>query len=86
MDFDTACQAARASPPVNDQDKLKLYALFKQAVSGDAPVSAPSWFSGPTAVAKWTAWNQVRGLNATDSKNRYITHVQKLNKRMTDRQ
>ena len=50
--------ARKAAIPM--QKRLKLYALYKQALEGDAPEAAPSW-AQIIELAKHAAWSAVRG-------------------------
>ena len=75
MDFVIATRTARQTPPPNDEDKLRLYGLYKQAIVGDAPLDAPGWLSGFTAKMKWNAWNNLRGMSSRESKTQYINVV-----------
>jgi diazepam-binding inhibitor (GABA receptor modulating acyl-CoA-binding protein) len=57
--------------------KLRLYALFKQAQSGDASGERP----GATdfiARAKWDAWQSIAGMNGDDAKRAYVELVASL--------
>ena len=56
---------------------LKLYALYKQATSGDVDARKPG-FSDPVARAKWDAWNALKGTSADDAKKQYITLIGSL--------
>jgi len=55
--FQRAVEAMKASEQksVSNEEKLKLYALYKQAVSGACTGSRPSVFS-PVDRAKFDAW------------------------------
>lgn len=61
-----------ASPPTN-RDRLELYALHKQAVSGDAPMSnSPDKKLSPAEKAKLNSWRTKRGLSQYQAMNAYI--------------
>ncbi|MFQ6396899.1 acyl-CoA-binding domain-containing protein [Nocardia sp. KC 131] len=51
--------------PDNDA-LLKLYAHFKQATVGDNATGPPGRFDF-TGKAKWTAWNELKGLSSEDA-------------------
>lgn len=59
------------------QDKLKLYALFKQANLGDVEGERPSAVNF-VAQAKYDAWAKVKGLSKTDAMQQYIDIVTRL--------
>ena len=63
-----------AKPTSNDQ-KLRLYALFKQADKGDVTEPRPSFFS-PTDRAKWDAWKALEGKSVDDARAEYIEEAQ----------
>ncbi|KAF4320708.1 hypothetical protein G195_006004 [Phytophthora kernoviae 00238/432] len=80
--FERAAEELKAagiagSVSVSDTQKLRLYGLFKQTTIGDCRSSAPSAFR-PVERAKWTSWNELHGLDATEAKRRYILMVKGL--------
>ena len=56
---------------------LQLYALYKQATSGDVDGERPG-FTDMVARAKWDAWNALKGTTADDAMQRYIALVDDL--------
>ncbi len=64
------------SEPSNE-DKLKLYGLFKQTTVGDVNTECPSIFN-VSGRAKWYAWNEQKGKSNVDAKTEYIELVYKL--------
>jgi acyl-CoA-binding protein len=62
--------------PTNDE-KSKLYGLFKQATVGDVNVAQPYFFD-LVGKAKWDAWNKYKGTSQDDAKKKYIKYVDKL--------
>ena len=56
---------------------LAMYALFKQATSGDASGSRPGMFD-PVGRAKFDAWTGKKGLSKDDAMTRYVALVDKL--------
>lgn len=62
--------------PTNEQ-KLKIYAFFKQAQDGDIQTPSPSLFD-PAAKAKWDAWKEVQGWSQDEAMDAYITIVESL--------
>lgn len=61
------------------QDKLKLYALFKQANLGDVEGERPSTVNF-VAQAKYDAWAKLKGLSKMDAMQQYIDLVNHLKK------
>ena len=56
---------------------LKLYALYKQASSGDAEGDRPG-FGDLVGRAKWDAWNELKGRSAATAMQDYIDLVESL--------
>jgi acyl-CoA-binding protein len=61
----------------SNEDKLKLYGLFKQSTVGDINIECPSIFN-MTGRAKWAAWNEHKGKTMEQAKTKYISVVNKL--------
>ena len=61
----------------DNQTLLKLYALYKQATSGDAEGKRPG-FGDMVGRAKWDAWNARKGESAEASMQAYIDEVESL--------
>ena len=75
--FGKAAEAARKLlSTTKNEDKLRLYALYKQAAS-DAPVEAPSVMK-VAERAKWEAWSKLRGLPNDKARSQYIALVRSL--------
>ena len=56
---------------------LKLYALYKQASSGDVDGKRPG-FTDMVGRAKWDAWNELKGTGRDDAMQQYIALVESL--------
>lgn len=65
-------------PPGND-DKLLLYALYKQATEGDVKGDRPG-FLDPVGRAKYDAWSKNKGKSAAVAMQAYIDCVARLKK------
>lgn len=68
--FHKAADAMKASgkepsiQKLSNDEKLQLYALFKQGTVGDINTERPGTFSlSFEAKAKWDAWNAKKGLS-----------------------
>lgn len=55
----------------SDATKLTFYGLFKQATVGDINIPKP-WALDRVGRAKWSAWDQVKGLTQEEAKKRYV--------------
>jgi diazepam-binding inhibitor (GABA receptor modulating acyl-CoA-binding protein) len=56
---------------------LRIYALFKQASSGDATGERPG-FTDMVGRAKWDAWDALRGTPKEDAMQQYIDLINDL--------
>lgn len=65
-----------AERPDND-NLLKLYALYKQATQGDATGERPGSFDF-VRRAKFDAWNALKSTTAEDSMRQYVELVDSL--------
>lgn len=78
LQFDAAAAASRQLPKRPDNDTmLKLYALFKQATSGDASGTRPSGFDF-VGQAKYDAWATMTGTPAETAMQAYVDLVNSL--------
>lgn len=56
---------------------LKIYALYKQATSGDNTEKKPG-FIDMVGRAKWDAWNGLKGTSADDAMKQYVALIESL--------
>jgi diazepam-binding inhibitor (GABA receptor modulating acyl-CoA-binding protein) len=56
---------------------LKIYALYKQASTGDADGKRPG-FTDMVGRAKWDAWNELKGQSADEAKQAYVDLIEDL--------
>jgi acyl-CoA-binding protein len=76
--FEQASVAVKSLPSRPDNDTmLKLYALYKQGSSGDVSGNKPGFFDF-VGVAKFEAWERLKGMPQDDAKNQYIDLVTRL--------
>lgn len=61
----------------SNEDLLQLYALFKQATEGDVAGEKPGMFDFK-GVAKYAAWEKLKGQSAEKSMESYIALVDQL--------
>lgn len=61
----------------DNQTLLEIYALFKQASSGDATGERPG-MTDFVGRAKWDAWNSLKGSSQDDAKQQYIDLIEGL--------
>ncbi len=56
---------------------LKIYALYKQATTGDVADKKPG-FSDMVGRAKWDAWNGLKGTSKDDAMQQYADLIGSL--------
>ncbi|KAL0085883.1 acyl-CoA-binding protein [Phycomyces blakesleeanus] len=62
--------ASSSFQPTKEQ-KLELYALYKQVSHGSIDTQRPGIFD-VVGRAKWDAWKKLEGLNDLEAKHRYV--------------
>lgn len=78
--FKKAADFVRNSPPSNasNDEKLQVYALYKQATEGDVTGSQP-WAVQLEARAKWDAWKKLEGTSKESAMEDYVARIDKSN-------
>lgn len=61
----------------SNEELLQLYALFKQSTEGDVTGDRPGGFDFK-AIAKYDAWEEIKGKAKDEAKKEYISLVEKL--------
>jgi len=76
--FDKAVADSKSLPEKPDNATLlKIYALYKQATSGDVDGKRPG-FTDMVGRAKWDAWNEVKGKGADAAMQEYVDLIDSL--------
>eukprot|EP00746_Dinoflagellata_sp_MGD_P129416 gnl/MRDRNA2_/MRDRNA2_63591_c0_seq2.p1 gnl/MRDRNA2_/MRDRNA2_63591_c0~~gnl/MRDRNA2_/MRDRNA2_63591_c0_seq2.p1 ORF type:complete len:185 (+),score=54.15 gnl/MRDRNA2_/MRDRNA2_63591_c0_seq2:155-709(+) len=75
--FEHAQAATKAMPSLSNQDKLKLYAFYKQAQEGPVSGQRPGALD-PVGRAKYDAWKGLDGMDTDIAKEEYCTLVLKI--------
>lgn len=76
--FERAAEAAKSLSERPDNDTmLRLYALYKQGSSGDVGGEKPGFFDF-VGVAKFEAWEKLRGTSQDDARDQYVALVRTL--------
>jgi diazepam-binding inhibitor (GABA receptor modulator, acyl-CoA-binding protein) len=76
--FEAAAEAVKALPERPDNEMLlRLYALYKQGSEGDVKGDKPGFFDFK-GVAKYDAWEKLKGTDATKAKEDYVKLVKRL--------
>ena len=77
--FSAAAARAKTLARVSNENKLRLYALYKQATAGPCASPKPRLVDGMTAHAKWTAWRDLgETLSSRDAATEYVRLVEEL--------
>jgi len=73
--FEQAVADSKSLPERPDnQTLLQLYALYKQATSGDVDGQRPG-FTDMVGRAKWDAWNELKGTGSNEAMKRYVALI-----------
>ena len=76
--FEAAAQAAQNLPRRPDNEtRLRIYALYKQATAGDALGARPS-FTDFVGRAKHDAWAKLKGVDKDQAMRDYIALVESM--------
>jgi len=76
--FDAAVAASKSLPDKPDNmTLLKVYALYKQASSGDVDGKRPG-FTDMVGRAKWDAWNEAKGKSSEAAMQEYVDLIESL--------
>lgn len=82
--FEKAVKQVKSMPSgsngPNNNEKLTMYGLYKQATVGDNTTDMPG-FLNITGRAKWGAWNEYKGLSKEDAMTKYCEELDKLTKK-----
>lgn len=71
-EFDRLCRSLKTHMHFfSDEQKLRMYGLFKQATMGDCPNEAPPSL-GLLARSKHAAWSRNRGMAPETAKETYV--------------
>ena len=71
-------EVAPAPVPVPDGEMLRVWALQRQALFGDAKEDEMPWWWRRDARTKWDAWAGLRGMPPTEAKEKFVQAVNVL--------
>ena len=71
--------AVKKLESINDNDKLYLYANYKQALFGNIDKEKPSILNR-VEMAKWKEWNSLKDISKENAMKNYIRKVKELYK------
>lgn len=76
--FEQAVAESKQLPEKPDNmTLLKIYALYKQASSGDVEGKRPG-FTDMVGRAKWDAWNELKGKGSDEAMQEYVDLIESL--------
>ena len=74
---DAQARAKKLTKTPESGDLLELYALYKQATTGDVSGSRPGMLD-MKGRAKFDAWTKKKGITKDDAMTKYVAYVDKL--------
>lgn len=78
--FQESVLASKQLPNQSNENLLKLYSLYKQASEGDVNIEKPTNFFDIAGIAKFNAWEELKGLSKENAMQQYIDLVASLGK------
>jgi acyl-CoA-binding protein len=72
-------QTAEGDIELSNDQKLKMYALYKQATEGDVSGKKPGMMDF-IARAKFMAWEELKGSTSEEAMQTYIDSIEELKK------
>jgi acyl-CoA-binding protein len=76
--FEAAAEAVKNLDERPDNNMLlQLYALYKQGTEGDVNGPKPGFFDFK-GLAKYEAWEKIKGTRAEDAQKKYVDLVRRL--------
>ncbi|OQS05030.1 acyl-CoA-binding domain-containing protein [Thraustotheca clavata] len=72
--FEHAAAFVASAARLSTENKLVLYAFYKQATTGDCTLTKPSAIDF-VAKAKWDAWMGIQGMSREEAQKRYLEIV-----------
>lgn len=76
--FEEAVAKAKSLPEQSNETLLLFYGLFKQATDGDVNIEKPTNMFDFKGVAKYNAWEALKGTSKEDAMKKYMDLVTKL--------
>lgn len=78
QEFEQASVNVKNLPKQENDVLLKLYSLYKQATEGDVNIEKPTNFFDFAGIAKFNAWEELKGIPQEDAMKKYIDYVKSL--------
>jgi diazepam-binding inhibitor (GABA receptor modulating acyl-CoA-binding protein) len=77
-EFEAAVVKSKQLPDQSNENLLKLYSLYKQAIEGDVNMDKPTNMFDMAGNAKYNAWEKLKGFSKEDAMKAYINLVREL--------
>jgi diazepam-binding inhibitor (GABA receptor modulator, acyl-CoA-binding protein) len=78
QEFEQAVSSSKQLPDQSNENLLKLYGLFKQVTEGDVNIEKPANMFDFKGIAKYNAWESLKGTSKEDAMKQYIQTVKEL--------
>lgn len=78
QEFETAVTNSKQLPDQSNENLLKIYGLYKQATEGDVNIEKPTNFFDFKGIAKYNAWEELKGMPKEEAMKQYIQFVNQL--------
>jgi diazepam-binding inhibitor (GABA receptor modulator, acyl-CoA-binding protein) len=76
INFDKAARFVRKNETLlSKEQKLKLYALYKQSTIGDCNTDRPGGFLSWERKSMWDEWNALKEKNIKNPKQMYVDYL-----------
>jgi diazepam-binding inhibitor (GABA receptor modulating acyl-CoA-binding protein) len=76
--FEEASAKSKSLPEQSNENLLKLYSLFKQATEGDVNIEKPTNMFDFRGIAKYNAWEELKGIGKEEAMQQYVDLVKQL--------
>ncbi len=78
QEFEQAAVNVKNLPKQGNEVLLQLYSLYKQATEGDVNIEKPTNIFDFAGIAKFNAWEELKGITKEEAMKRYIDCVKSL--------
>lgn len=77
-EFESAVTNSKQLPDQPNENLLKIYGLYKQATEGDVNIEKPTNFFDFKGIAKFNAWEELKGMPKEEAMKQYIQFINQL--------
>ncbi len=76
--FEEASAKSKSLPEQSNENLLALYSLYKQATEGDVNIEKPANMFDFKGIAKYNAWEALKGTSQEEAMKKYTELVKSL--------